>query len=122
MFPHGAFGCNSVAEVFVARFDERRYSKIAVGKGSRMSDIGRRPARGPLWAIVNHLSKTVMAERLRKRSSTLSGNLFLYSTRTFAYSLRAAHSIGRSRLHRASLKVRLVSLRRQNLAWAPASS
>ena len=30
--PHGAFGCNSVAEVFVARFDERRYSKIAVGK------------------------------------------------------------------------------------------
>jgi hypothetical protein len=33
------------------------------------------------------------------------GNLFSYSTRTFAYSPRAAHSIRRSRLFRAPLKV-----------------
>jgi len=34
---HGIFGCSSVAEVFVGRIDQRRYSKIAVGKGCRMS-------------------------------------------------------------------------------------
>ena len=79
--------------------------KSPLEKAVAVSDRGMRSARGALCAIVSRLSKTGMPERLRRRSSTPSGNLFSSSTRTFAYSLRAAHSIRRSRLLRASLKV-----------------